>query len=261
MRKRKIEENQHFVISSRCKWETNRLALRFASINRWEFRQRPTNKIGENSTFLDKIYSGSNFPRSMSIRTFSSSITMRLFDSNISKIYRIYSKFDRKQKFLWCFLNIPNLFPSVIDYSQSTRRRSNFVATSISTKTEFVAQSDRLDRWFGSVKRMKNQSWRFPLSFASACRTLEHLTMLNISHNNVSTLSPLNHCRSLESLDASFNLIRNIDDLSQLTSLKVKRALHTLFYFLSHRQEVTRWNLFSSSTLIYRRIILPRFFL
>lgn len=46
--------------------------------------------------------------------------------------------------------------------------------------------------------------------------------MINISHNHIGTLAPLNSCRLLQSLDASFNAIQQIDDLSQLTSLKVK---------------------------------------
>ena len=47
--------------------------------------------------------------------------------------------------------------------------------------------------------------------------------MLNISNNNLHTIAALNSCHALQSLDASGNSIQQIDDLSHLTSLKVKK--------------------------------------
>jgi Leucine-rich repeat (LRR) protein len=47
--------------------------------------------------------------------------------------------------------------------------------------------------------------------------------MLNISNNNLHTIAALNSCHALQSLDASENSIQQIDDLSHLTSLKVKK--------------------------------------
>ena len=45
--------------------------------------------------------------------------------------------------------------------------------------------------------------------------------MLNISNNNIGTIAVLNTCHALQSLDVSENSIQQIEDLSQLTSLKV----------------------------------------
>ncbi len=47
--------------------------------------------------------------------------------------------------------------------------------------------------------------------------------MVNISNNNIQNISALNTCHSLQSIDASDNAIRQIEDLSHLTSLKVKQ--------------------------------------
>jgi Leucine-rich repeat (LRR) protein len=46
--------------------------------------------------------------------------------------------------------------------------------------------------------------------------------MLNVSNNNISSIAALNTCYALQSLDASGNSIQQIEDLSQLASLKVK---------------------------------------
>jgi Leucine-rich repeat (LRR) protein len=47
--------------------------------------------------------------------------------------------------------------------------------------------------------------------------------MLNISNNNLHSIAVLNSCHALQSLDASGNSIQQIEDLSHLTSLKVKK--------------------------------------
>jgi len=46
--------------------------------------------------------------------------------------------------------------------------------------------------------------------------------MLNISNNNIHSIAILNSCYALQSLDASGNSLQHIEDLSHLTSLKVK---------------------------------------
>lgn len=46
--------------------------------------------------------------------------------------------------------------------------------------------------------------------------------MINISNNNIHSIAVLNECHALQSLDASGNSIQHIEDLSRLTSLKVK---------------------------------------
>lgn len=46
--------------------------------------------------------------------------------------------------------------------------------------------------------------------------------MLNISTNNLHSIGALNACHALQSLDASGNAIQQLEDLSHLTSLKVK---------------------------------------
>jgi len=60
----------------------------------------------------------------------------------------------------------------------------------------------------------------------SGLKTLQNLVMLNIAGNNIQSISALNTCHSLQSLDASDNSIRQIEDLSHLTSLKVKIILY-----------------------------------
>lgn len=55
----------------------------------------------------------------------------------------------------------------------------------------------------------------------SALKSLTDLLSLNVASNNIDNLSPLIHCRSLEFLDASDNSLRQIEDFSQLNSLKV----------------------------------------
>lgn len=57
--------------------------------------------------------------------------------------------------------------------------------------------------------------------FILGLKTLQNLVILNISSNNIQDLSALNSCHLLQSIDASDNSIRHIEDLSQLTSLKV----------------------------------------
>ncbi len=51
--------------------------------------------------------------------------------------------------------------------------------------------------------------------------------MLNISNNNIGTIAVLNTCHALQSLDASENSIQQIEDLSQLTSLKVIKSKYS----------------------------------
>ena len=46
--------------------------------------------------------------------------------------------------------------------------------------------------------------------------------MLNVASNNIHSIGVLNTCHSLQSLDASDNSIRLIEDLSHLTTLKVR---------------------------------------
>lgn len=45
--------------------------------------------------------------------------------------------------------------------------------------------------------------------------------MLNIAHNNIASIAALNACHALQSLDASENVLQQIEDLSNLKSLKV----------------------------------------
>jgi Leucine-rich repeat (LRR) protein len=47
--------------------------------------------------------------------------------------------------------------------------------------------------------------------------------MLNISNNEIHSIAVLNTCHALQSLDASENSIHQIEELSQLTSLKVNK--------------------------------------
>ena len=45
--------------------------------------------------------------------------------------------------------------------------------------------------------------------------------MLNIANNHIRTVAALDHCRALQSLDASSNSIQQLEDLSHAVSLKV----------------------------------------
>ncbi len=54
--------------------------------------------------------------------------------------------------------------------------------------------------------------------------------MLNIAGNNIQNIGALNTCPSIQSLDASDNSIRHIEDLSHLTSLKVKAIENKIFH-------------------------------
>lgn len=57
--------------------------------------------------------------------------------------------------------------------------------------------------------------------------------MLNVSNNNLHSIAMLNSCHTLQSLDASGNSIQQIEDLSHLTSLKVKYNYKFNFFIRS----------------------------
>lgn len=50
--------------------------------------------------------------------------------------------------------------------------------------------------------------------------------MLNIAGNHIHHIGALNACLALQSLDASDNAIRQIEDLSHLHALKVNATAH-----------------------------------
>jgi Leucine-rich repeat (LRR) protein len=66
--------------------------------------------------------------------------------------------------------------------------------------------------------------------FCLALKMLSNLIILNIASNNITSLAPLNACHALQSLDASDNSLRQIDDLSQLLSLKVNTSIDSILY-------------------------------
>lgn len=61
----------------------------------------------------------------------------------------------------------------------------------------------------------------YEISYRLGLKTLQSLVILDISSNNIQNLSALNSCHALQSLNASDNSIRQIEDLSRLSSLKV----------------------------------------